>query len=144
MRSTPPEWISNLLPRTSVAMTLHSMCHPGRPEPQGDSHDGSPGFEDFHSAKSDEERLPDVVAVDVDKEPAGVVYASVSCCCIISVLQGRHSAHLRPRPAILGSPCSMAPGARRNVFPPRTASLHRMPLYRTTHSPCHLRSRSRC
>eukprot|EP01045_Picozoa_sp_COSAG04_P056110 COSAG04_NODE_26012_length_300_cov_1.288557_2_plen_38_part_01 len=28
------------------------MCQPGRPPPHGDSHDGSPGLEAFHSAKS--------------------------------------------------------------------------------------------
>ena len=30
----------------------HSMCHPGRPGPQGLSQDGSPGFDDFQRAKS--------------------------------------------------------------------------------------------
>ena len=29
------------------------MCQPGLPAPQGDGHDGSPGLDDFHSAKSD-------------------------------------------------------------------------------------------
>ena len=33
-------------------MELHSMCHPGRPGPHGDSQVGSPGFADFQSAKS--------------------------------------------------------------------------------------------
>ena len=28
------------------------MCQPGRPWPQGLSHDGSPGLADFHRAKS--------------------------------------------------------------------------------------------
>lgn len=28
------------------------MCHPGRPGPHGDSHEGSPGFSAFHRAKS--------------------------------------------------------------------------------------------
>ncbi len=33
------------------------MCQPGRPLPHGESHDGSPGFADFHSAKSAGSRL---------------------------------------------------------------------------------------
>ncbi len=33
-------------------MAEHSMCHPGRPGPQGESHAGSPGFAAFQSAKS--------------------------------------------------------------------------------------------
>ncbi len=33
------------------------MCQPGRPRPHGDSHAGSPGFADFHSAKSTGDRL---------------------------------------------------------------------------------------
>jgi len=33
-------------------MAEHSMCHPGRPGPQGEFQDGSPGFTAFHSAKS--------------------------------------------------------------------------------------------
>ena len=33
-------------------MALHSMCQPGRPAPQGLSHDGSSGFAPFHSVKS--------------------------------------------------------------------------------------------
>lgn len=34
-------------------MALHSMCHPGRPGPQGDPQVGSPGLADFHRAKSE-------------------------------------------------------------------------------------------
>ena len=30
----------------------HSMCQPGRPGPQGESHDGSPGFAAFQRTKS--------------------------------------------------------------------------------------------
>lgn len=41
------------------------MCQPGRPGPQGDGQDGSPGFEAFHKAKSEAERRP----VLFDKEP---------------------------------------------------------------------------
>lgn len=33
-------------------MAEHSMCHPGRPLPQGHGQDGSPGLEAFHRAKS--------------------------------------------------------------------------------------------
>ena len=33
-------------------MTTHSVCHPGRPAPHGDGHDGSPGFAFFQRAKS--------------------------------------------------------------------------------------------
>ena len=31
-------------PISASIMALHSMCHPGRPGPQGDSQDGSPGL----------------------------------------------------------------------------------------------------
>ena len=31
LRSTPPEWMSMLLPRSTEAIAEHSMCHPGRP-----------------------------------------------------------------------------------------------------------------
>lgn len=35
-----------------LAMALHSICQPGRPFPNGDSQNGSPGFAAFHRAKS--------------------------------------------------------------------------------------------
>ena len=35
-----------------MLMAEHSMCQPGRPGPIAVSHDGSPGFGAFHSAKS--------------------------------------------------------------------------------------------
>ena len=38
-------------------MTVHSMCHPGRPSPQGDGHVGSPGFAFFQRAKSTGDRF---------------------------------------------------------------------------------------
>lgn len=44
-------------PMSSRIMELHSMCHPGRPGPQGLGQLGSPGFTDFHSAKSAGPRL---------------------------------------------------------------------------------------
>lgn len=37
---------------TYLAIAEHSMCHPGRPFPQGDSQNGSPGFTAFHKTKS--------------------------------------------------------------------------------------------
>ena len=40
-----------------MAMAEHSMCHPGRPGPQGLGQVGSPGFDAFHSAKSSGSRL---------------------------------------------------------------------------------------
>ena len=39
-------------PRYFVAIAEHSRCQPGRPLPHGVSHDGSPGFALFQSAKS--------------------------------------------------------------------------------------------
>ena len=45
--------LSQSCPIISEAITEHSICHPGLPIPQGDSHAGSPGFEFFHRAKSD-------------------------------------------------------------------------------------------
>ena len=44
-------------PKMAEAMTEHSMCHPGRPLPHGESHAGSPGFDAFQRAKSEEERF---------------------------------------------------------------------------------------
>ena len=40
-----------------MAIAEHSMCQPGRPGPHGLSHDGSPGFAAFQSAKSRGSRL---------------------------------------------------------------------------------------
>ena len=51
-RSWPPPWMSITGPRMSSIMEEHSMCHPGRPRPQGLSQYGSPSFAAFHSAKS--------------------------------------------------------------------------------------------
>ena len=39
--------MSKCRPRYFMLMAEHSMCQPGRPGPQGLSHDGSPGFERF-------------------------------------------------------------------------------------------------
>jgi len=38
--------------KIEAAIALHSMCHPGRPSPQGDGHLGSPSLLFFQSAKS--------------------------------------------------------------------------------------------
>ena len=35
-----------------LAIVEHSICQPGRPLPQGESHIGSPGLDAFHRAKS--------------------------------------------------------------------------------------------
>jgi len=64
-KSLPPEWMSILSPNMALAMTEHSMCHPGRPGPHGDGQDGSPCLEAFQRAKSDPERRP----VFADREP---------------------------------------------------------------------------
>ena len=51
-RSWPPPWMSITGPRSFSIIAEHSMCHPGRPWPQGDSQVGSFGFAVFHRAKS--------------------------------------------------------------------------------------------
>ena len=56
-RSMPPPWMSKPSPRRSRDMTTHSVCHPGRPGPQGDSQLGSPGLAFFHRTKSSGERF---------------------------------------------------------------------------------------
>jgi cysteinyl-tRNA synthetase len=60
----PPEAIRLLLIRTHYRATLdftdiaeHSICHPGRPRPQGDSQPGSSGVDGFQSTKSPGSRL---------------------------------------------------------------------------------------
>ena len=52
-RSSPPPWISNTGPRSSSAMTEHSMCQPGRPRTPGRvPRCVLPGLFAFQSAKS--------------------------------------------------------------------------------------------
>ncbi|MNL44628.1 hypothetical protein D3C87_1672170 [compost metagenome] len=51
-RSVPPVWMSMVSPRCLRTMAEHSMCQPGRPGPQGESQEGSPGLEAFQRAKS--------------------------------------------------------------------------------------------
>ena len=57
IRSMAPPWRSNPSPSRSRDITTHSVCHPGRPGPQGDAQVGSPGLAFFHSTKSRGERF---------------------------------------------------------------------------------------
>ncbi len=58
-RSMPPPCTEKHWPRAPSAIAEHSMCQPGRPGPQGDSHQvSSSGLRPFQSAKSSGERLP--------------------------------------------------------------------------------------
>jgi len=53
--SIPPQWMSSCSPRNCMLMAEHSMCHPGKPTPQGESHSIwrlAPAGENFHKAKS--------------------------------------------------------------------------------------------
>ena len=51
------EKMSKCEPRSATDMAEHSMCHPGRPFPHGESHAGSPGLACFQSTKSSGSRL---------------------------------------------------------------------------------------
>ena len=42
----------DFLTQIFFAITEHSMCHPGRPSPHGDTQKGSPSFFGFHRTKS--------------------------------------------------------------------------------------------
>ena len=57
IRSRPPPWISTVVPSTSRIIAEHSICHPGRPRPHGDSHPGCASALGFHSTKSAPPRL---------------------------------------------------------------------------------------
>ena len=61
---------------TSEAITEHSMCQPGRPEPQGDSQNGSPGLLAFHKAKSRSD-LFSVGAFDFERSPSPVTISQI-------------------------------------------------------------------
>ena len=65
-----------LSPIRSVAITLHSMCHPGRPPPHGLGQDGSPPLLFFHTAKSVAFRFSPASAVNVPSDSA--ISASVA------------------------------------------------------------------
>jgi len=54
-------------PMSARIIALHSMCHPGRPGPQGLSQVGSPGLAPFHSTKSAGLRL---AALTATRSPA--------------------------------------------------------------------------
>lgn len=52
METSPPEWISIVSPKISIAMAEHSICQPGLPSPHGEVHFGSPSLDFFQRAKS--------------------------------------------------------------------------------------------
>ena len=52
-----PPCRSKSSPSSASDITTHSVCHPGRPAPNGASQRGSPGLTAFHSAKSSGERF---------------------------------------------------------------------------------------
>ncbi len=54
------------------------MCQPGRPGPQGLSHDGSPGFELFQSAKSPGLRFSDEVSIRAGHQLFGIAVAQLA------------------------------------------------------------------
>ena len=67
--SIPPVWMSKRLPRYLVAMAEHSMCQPGKPRPQGESHSccrSTPGGVSFQSAKSAGWRLASMCSTRPD------------------------------------------------------------------------------
>ena len=72
----------------SVAIAEHSMCHPGRPGPHGDSHAGSSGSERCQSTKSSGSRLPG----HVGSLPRSLAIGSIS-----SRGEVRQLAEARPR-----------------------------------------------
>jgi hypothetical protein len=63
-KSIPPECMSILEPSIALAITEHSMCHPGRPGPHGEGQEGSPTFDAFHKAKSAADRRPALLVRD--------------------------------------------------------------------------------
>ena len=48
---------------SSSDITTHSVCHPGRPGPHGESHVGSPGLAFFHRTKSSGERFSSLTSM---------------------------------------------------------------------------------
>ena len=63
-------------PKTAEAMTEHSICQPGRPLPQGESQDGSPGLDIFQRAKSRDDRFSESSA---ERAPAKNKRAAKIC-----------------------------------------------------------------
>ena len=61
-RSMPPPWIAKSRPSSFSDIAEHSMCQPGRPWPQGESHEvSSPSLCPFQRAKSSGSSLSDAV-----------------------------------------------------------------------------------
>ena len=58
-------------------MAEHSMCHPGRPGPHGESHAGSPSLAAFQSAKSTGLRLPSSTSTRAPADSSS--WSSVRC-----------------------------------------------------------------
>ena len=58
-------------------MAEHSRCQPGRPRPHGVSQLGSPGFVDFHMAKSRLSRQRQVEDARLSHEPGSVEAGSI-------------------------------------------------------------------
>ncbi len=61
-----------------MLMAEHSMCQPGRPGPQGLSHDGSPGLDRFHSAKSPGWRFSTVGSIRAGQQVLRVAVAELA------------------------------------------------------------------
>ena len=81
--------LSQSCPIISEAITEHSICHPGLPIPQGDSHAGSPGFEFFHRAKSDSDLFSLPLADAKLPDLSSRIYQDKKCFSIFkSSLQG--------------------------------------------------------
>src|SRR3569833_3635532 len=62
-RSEPPPSTSKAMPRLCTEIAAHSTCQPGRPGPNGESQDGSPGRSACHSSASSGSFLPLAVRV---------------------------------------------------------------------------------
>ncbi len=61
-RSMPPPWTAKSGPSSFSDIAEHSMCQPGRPLPQGESHEvSSPSLWPFQRAKSSWSSLSDAV-----------------------------------------------------------------------------------
>src|ERR1700722_8057228 len=110
--------MSKLSPKMALAMTEHSICHPGRPGPQGEGHAGSPGFDAFHNAKSDGDLRP--VFADSSPDHEREVQTST--------LDDRLETRLRLPQANLGCLYSRVP-----ISHTHGRQLCRRPMYRNIH-----------